>query len=323
MIDLSCPACEGVSFEALETVDVAAQHAFYAPGDETAQRNMTEAAAATALHYQLLRCTRCTLEFCAPMKAPTSDWYGCAYPVLVRTLDRSHLSTRWDFDEVIRRARPGHKLFEIGCGGGDFLEKCRAAAIEAQGVDFMEESIRACLARGLNASLERVGEEMPLPAVGGFDHISSFQVLEHLDNPRSLFEKAFRMAGANCHLWLGVPSDRRPSRRFGETDVLDQPPHHMSRWTPHAFSAIGALAGWKLVEVIYEPMPLRVAAWSITTASASYKRAKSSGNFARPWRERAYRLSLLPYAIAKRMTTERRLSGFSMLAHFRLQDAAR
>src|SRR5208282_4250963 len=158
--------------------------------------------------------------------------------------------------------------------------------IEAHGVDFMEESVRRCVAKGLHVSLERVGGDSLPPPRSGFDHVSAFQVLEHLDSPRGLFEKASRVAGRNCHLWLSVPSDRRPSRRFGETDFLDQPPHHLSRWNPQAFAAIGALAGWKLAEVIYEPMPLRVAVWSITRASAHYKREKSLGNFVSSWRER-------------------------------------
>jgi 2-polyprenyl-3-methyl-5-hydroxy-6-metoxy-1,4-benzoquinol methylase len=326
MIQPSCPACGGSSFEALEKVDAAGQHALYAPGNDAIQMHLTEAAAATALDYQMFRCNRCALEFCAPLKAPTSNWYGIAYsysyPDLERPQNQGDPGDRWDFDAVIRRVRPGQKLFEIGCGPGKFLEKCRASGIEAQGVDFMEGAVRECIAKGLRANLERVGGDSLPPPVAGFDHISSFQVLEHLDNPRSLFEKASGLAGKHCHLWLSVPSDRRPSRHFGERDFLDQPPHHMSRWTPAAFSAIGAQAGWKLAEILYEPMSLRVAAWSIVTASAPYKRAKSSGSFASPWRERAFRFALMPYAVAKRMTTERQLSGFSMLAHFVTQGAA-
>jgi 2-polyprenyl-3-methyl-5-hydroxy-6-metoxy-1,4-benzoquinol methylase len=318
MANLVCPACDSFSFEELETIDVVGQHRFYAPGDEVVQRRLNEAAADTSLTYQMLRCNKCALEFGSPLKAPTSGWYAVAYRVL-----NLYPSDRWEFGEVINRLRPHQRLFEIGCGSGMFLDQCRASGIEAQGIDCIEEAVRECAARGLQASLERLGGGSPPPDVGHFDHISAFHLLEHLDNPRSLFERASSLAARDCHLWLSVPSDQRPSRRFGETDILDQPPHHMSRWSPDAFSAIGALTGWKLAEIVYEPMALRAAAWCITTASAPYKREKSFGKFASPWREKAFRLAFLPYALAKRMTTERQLTGFSMLAHFVSIDSAR
>jgi len=295
----------------LEKVDVAGQHRLYAPDDETAQKQLTEAAAAASLVYQMLRCNQCAMEFGSPLTAPTSGWYAIAYRVL-----NLYPGDRWEFGEVIHHLRPRQRLFEIGCGSGMFLDRCRAAGIAAQGIDFIEEAVQQCVARGLNASIERLGEASPRPCEGHFDHIGAFHLLEHLENPRDLFERASSLAGKSSHLWISVPSDQRPSRRYGETDFLDQPPHHMSRWNPDAFAAIGARAGWKLSEIFYEPMPLRVAAWSITRAAAHYRRVAASGKFASPWRERAFRLALLPYAIAKRMTTERRLTGFSMLAHF-------
>jgi ubiquinone/menaquinone biosynthesis C-methylase UbiE len=211
----------------------------------------------------MIRCKQCALEFGTPLKAPTADWYGIAYRVL-----SLYPSDRWEFGEVIRHVRPRQRLFEIGCGSGMFLDRCRASGIEAQGIDCIEEAIRACAAKGLNASLERLGEASLPPAEGQFDHISAFHLLEHLDNPRSLFERASRLAGGNCHLWLSVPSDQRASRRFGKTDFLDQPPHHMSRWNPEAFAAIGARTGWKLAEVIYEPKSRArvLAAWAVHAA---------------------------------------------------------
>jgi hypothetical protein len=320
--EIACPACHSLSRQALESVDVAEQHVFYAPADEPAQRTLTEAAVASALDYQMFRCNQCGLEFCSPLKAPTSNWYAIAYPLLERS-QGEHQSHRWEFDEVIRHLRPGQSLFEIGCGPGDFLDQCRASGIEAQGLDFMDEAVRRCHERGLKVRHERLGDA-PLTSVADhFDHICAFQVIEHLENPAMLFESASRLAGRRCDLWLSVPSNLRSSRRFGQKDFLDQPPHHMSRWTPDAFSALGSKAGWKLAEMIYEPIALRTAVWLISTASAAYNRKKSAGRLAPPWRERAFRAALLPYALAKRVTTERQMSGFSMIAHFVRTDSAR
>jgi hypothetical protein len=135
-----------------------------------------------------------------------------------------------------------------------------------------------------------------------------------LDNPKSLFELASNVAAPDAHLWIAVPAEHRPSRRFGDSDFLDQPPHHMTRWNAEAFSMIGKSTIWKLAEVTYEPVSLTSALWSISVASSVYKNSKAKTRS--KLLERALRVALLPYAIAKRLTSQRQLTGFSILAHF-------
>lgn len=310
----SCPACGRGAAEPIERFTVADQHALYAPADEGLRQRLTAAAAAAALEYQMLRCRHCGLEFTSPLRAPSSDWYRLAYDVL-----DIYAADRWEFDEVLRHANPGEDLVEVGCGSGAFLEKCRQRGLTASGVDFSAEAIQLCLERGLRA------RQLDLAAgPGGEDgakvaHVVGFHVLEHLDLPDALFQHARRFALPSCHLWLSVPSDRRSIRWFRLRDFLDQPPHHMTRWTPAAFAAISARNGWRLAQVLYEPMTPRVAVWWISVSSRAYARWKAAGRFRNKWIERGFRAAFFPVALAQRLTTLRHLSGHSMLAHFVLE----
>jgi 2-polyprenyl-3-methyl-5-hydroxy-6-metoxy-1,4-benzoquinol methylase len=306
----SCPSCAGESLQLLESIDVAKQHEFYAPDNPAVQANLTAALQNVSLSYQMVRCTACTLEFSLPLSAPPAEWYGVAYRAL-----NLYPSERWEFNEVLDRiSKTGGNLFEIGCGSGSFLEQCRAKGISAQGIDFAPDAVQECARKGLDVALATLAEPSPSNLGMTFKHISAFHVLEHLDNPKSLFELASNVAAPDAHLWIAVPAEHRPSRRFGDSDFLDQPPHHMTRWNAEAFSMIGKSTIWKLAEVTYEPVSLTSALWSISVASSVYKNSKAKTRS--KLLERALRVALLPYAIAKRLTSQRQLTGFSILAHF-------
>ncbi len=306
-----CPACERNRFEPCESIDVTEQHRLYSPDNQKTQQELNEAAFETASSYQMLKCLHCGLEFCDPLKAPSAEWYKLTY----RALD-FHSQGRWEFDEVLRRVGKGAGVFEFGCGSGSFLMHCRDRGVTAAGMDFSEDGVASCLAEGLDArqiELDEISEPGDSDRV---PHLVAFHFLEHLDKPSNLFRHAAARALPSAHLWVSVPGDRRATRRFGVRDFLDQPPHHMTRWTPDAFREIGERHGWRLTEVAYEPIRLRTAVWSITFYSPAYQRRKSAGKFQNYLVEKAYRVLALPLALIRRLGKDRQLSGFSMMAHF-------
>lgn len=149
-----------------------------------------------------------------------------------------------------------------------------------------------------------------------FNQMAAFHFLEHLDRRATLFEQATARALPSSHLWVSVSGDRRPSRFFGERDFLDQPPHHMTRWTFDSFRKIGSRHGRRLWETFYEPITLRAALWSISASSTMYRRWKTAGKPQNPTAERIFRAFILPATILRPLTIDRRMTGFSMLAHF-------
>jgi len=309
-----CPACGRDAAKLIEHINVADQHAFLAPAEEGLQQQLTAVASGTALEYAMLRCPHCGLEFSSPLRAPSAEWYRLAYEAL-----DLYPADRWEFGEVLRHVHPGEELLEVGCGAGAFLEKCRRHGLAAVGVDFSAQAVRLCQERGLGArqlDLAAESEEQPCERV---DYIAGFHVLEHLGQPGALFRYARRHALPAAHLWLSVPSARRPTRALGQRDVLDEPPHHLTRWNPAACGALGARHGWRLVEVVYEPITLRVALWWISVCSPAYLRWKAARRFRNRWIERGFRALYCPFAVLQRLTTLRRLSGHSMLAHFVLE----
>ena len=306
-----CPACGQDAFEPREFIDVAEQHKLYAPDNQETQQELTAAASETASSYQMLRCHHCGLEFCEPLLAPSAAWYHLAY----RALDLYSFD-RWEFYEVLRRIPKGADVFEFGCGSGLFLAHCLEYGVSASGVDFSEDGVASCVAKGLAARHLDLNEAASVSNTDRFSQMAAFHLLEHLDRPVTLFKQATSRALPSAHLWVSVPGDRRTTRRFGVREFLDQPPHHMTRWTSEAFREIGRRHGWRLVETLYEPIPLRTTLWWISVNTPTYQRWKAAGRFRSRFVERAYRALALPAALIQRLTGDRHLSGYAMLAHF-------
>ena len=311
-----CPACYKCKFDLCEFVNVVEQHRLYAPENQETQ-DCLSAAPEIVPGYQMLRCSHCGLEFSDPMLAPSAAWYHLAYRALQpypgAPWNPPH---RWEFDEVLSRIPKSDSIFEFGCGFGPFLKRCKEEGVQAQGIDFSEDAVANCLSSGLAAERVDLYKDPVRDDANRFSQLAAFQFLEHLDKPFVLFEQAAARALPSAHFWVSVPGDHRPSRYFAEKDFLDEPPHHMTRWTPGALAEIGRQFGWRLAEMLHEPISLRTAIWSISVRSPTYLRWKDAGRFRKRKVEKLFRAVAFPAALLRRIMIGRKVSGFSMLAHF-------
>lgn len=311
--NVQCIVCESTELVALEAIDVVQQHKLYAPTTLLRQKQLTEAAQKSSLEYQIKRCNSCLLEYATPLIAPNSDWYDLAYQTL-----SLYPQKRWEYDFVINKMQKEQLLYELGCGSGEFLKLCKEMSIPAFGFDFSPEAVLACKGKGLDANLF----DLTKPAYQTSEkakYITAFHVLEHLDCPAALFQFARSKADAKSVFWVAIPSNARPTRVFEETDFLDQPPHHMTRWTPESLKRLGSKEGWILEKVYYEPISYTTSLWWVTTRTKIYKRLVTKTHQSRLF-ERFIRILLTPYSAMLKSLFYKDLKGFTMLAQYRLAD---
>jgi SAM-dependent methyltransferase len=210
------------------------------------------------------------------------------------------------------------QVADIGCGSGEFLRCCRAAGVPATGFDFSRTAVMSCRDGGLDARILSGVDSGNDGGVAGVDGpvtcATAFHVLEHLSEPARLFRIVASISSRIDKLFVSVPSDRRPSRFFGEVDLLDQPPHHLTRWTPAALREFARSAGWRMASFQYEPLSLRADLWHRAIRMRPYKSFAVDGRAS--WAERSLRYLLYPSALIARMAGNCGMSGFSMLGRF-------
>lgn len=238
-----CPCCAGgesdaalkVPYEriwrALEELDSSI------PGDVasalTPDTGMTE----------LRRCRSCGLEFFFPLLPGGPDFYA--------SLSNSkpyYETRRWEYEEVRARLGIGDRVADFGCGAGAFVELVADGVARAVGID-TNPAANQPDRRGEYSN--QSFEAFAATNAGSFSVVSAFQVLEHVPDAADLLVPMARSLSPRGKLYLSVPD--RDRTRWSDFDVLDHPPHHLSRWSADQFSVLADRFGFHVSGVWAEP----------------------------------------------------------------------
>lgn len=287
------------------------QHAKYFPVQPDVRRRLMKEIECES--YRLLRCTACGLTFASPMRSPGSAWYEITY----RALD-VRPEKRWEYQAVLSHLTAADSVYEIGCGTGAFLRSCADRRVAASGIDFWPDAVQACRDAGLDAMLAHVSLTRDARAPSLASVVVAFQVLEHLDQPDELFRHATDVSQSGARLWISVPSNVRVARVLQLRDPMDDPPHHMTKWTRAALAAIGRRNGWRLENLSFEPFSMRNGLWSVASHFAVYEGLRARGWLQSSLLEKPIRAVLYPGAwlTLVRHRDRGRMTGTSMLARY-------
>ncbi|MCB0189809.1 MAG: class I SAM-dependent methyltransferase [Caldilineaceae bacterium] len=164
------------------------------------------------------------LDAMSPLQpaAPTStaDYRDLEHRYYQYLRDRDYSST----DALLRVLRwylphfdGFHRVLDIGCGHGEFLQLLEEAGHEAVGIDIDPAMVATCQARGLTAYEGDVltwltTQEQP------FDAIFSSNVIEHLDAPtvQTLIRHAYKALRPGGLLLIGTPNPESLIVQFHE-----------------------------------------------------------------------------------------------------------
>ena len=100
-------------------------------------------------------------------------------------------------------------------------------------------------------ALRRVGADMNIRR-SAYDAVCSFQVLEHVTRPGNFVAASCSLLRSGGRLMLGLPNAASFLRH--QHNILDMPPHHMTRWTGEVLSHIQERFPLKLMRIAYEPL---------------------------------------------------------------------
>ena len=118
----------------------------------------------------------------------------------------------------MERIRPAGRILDVGCGAGHFLAVAESRGWKGTGVEVSRSALdllaRTRLERGsrfqvIQTDLEKAG----LPE-RSFDAVTLFEVLEHLDDPLSLFRKSSALLNEGGLLYFTTPNGDSLSRRL-------------------------------------------------------------------------------------------------------------
>jgi len=162
--------------------------------------------------------------------------------ILVPLLVRQRLGLdRWA--RHLPAAQPGHRLLDIGCGNGRFLQVAKSLGWDACGLDPDRNAIEAARQGGHEVTLGS------LPQTGfaesSFDIVTLSHMLEHASDPNACLREVYRILKPGGTLWLSTPNLDGFSRlRFAHHWLALDPPRHLVLFTRESLADACSRAGF-------------------------------------------------------------------------------
>ena len=199
--------------------------------------------------YALWRCTETGLEFGWPLLPGNAQFY-----TWVSGFASYYPRSRWEYGEVQRLLGPdtvaqsAFKVLDVGCGEGDFLRSLASVPPDRKyALDLNEPAIRACRAQGFRACCGTIASAVASGFVAPheFPVVTAFQCLEHVQDPVGFVRELLDLTQPGGRVFLSTPYS--PMLVEAECfDVLNHPPHHLTRWNLKAYRKLADILGVEL-----------------------------------------------------------------------------
>lgn len=177
-----------------------------------------------------------------------------------------YMENKWEFENALKflKALPiGSRVLEIGVGHGAFLSKACREGLHISGMELNPAGAKAAREKGYTI-IEKDMATLYAEDQSPWDAICSFQVLEHLPNPRLFLNQAISLLKPGGLLILSVPNAEVARKLDPErNDLLDQPPHHMTHWDEGVFRSLETFLPLKLRNVAFEPLAPYHISWFV------------------------------------------------------------
>lgn len=216
----------------------------------------------------LVKCSNCGFVFASSIPSESAlihhyEGYGRRNYLSPITVKRYY-----ELLSTFEKFRSTGKLIDVGCGIGYFLSVAKEQNWKVHGTEFTDEAVRICREKGI--SMEQGKLNPAKYETGSFDVITSFEVMEHINNPREevqLFHSLLRKGGA---VYVTTPNFNSLSRILlkEKWNVLAYP-EHLCYYTVSTLQRLFTDSGFSLLKI-------ETTGISITRAKTSLKISNQS-----------------------------------------------
>lgn len=200
-----------------------------------------------------LNCPDCDLRWFWPLMTGDESFYrelaGRAW---------YYMHEKPEFAIARRYIEPTDLVLEAGAGRGAFAAQCAGGYV---GLEYSPAAVEQARASGVNVIAEPV-ETHAAAHPGAYDVCCAFQVVEHVSDPLAFVRSMAAATRPGGRVIVSVPSEQGlPGRTVN--DFLNLPPHHVTRWTDKALTALATRAGLSIEAIEHEPVAEYHRGWQL------------------------------------------------------------
>lgn len=181
--------------------------------------------------FNLYECEDCNLNYfdsCVEgddnfyKRLSKNDWY--------------YQSEKMEYEIIGKFISDDMKVLDVGAGVGSFYKYIKSNYYLGLETSLTEDIKINDKASVINNNLEEISKEL----YEFFDVVVIFQVLEHIQNPKTFINNALKVLKKDGFLIISVP-DNDSYIRFLSNPILNFPPHHYLRWNEKSLYSLSLL----------------------------------------------------------------------------------
>lgn len=213
------------------------------------------------------QCDRSLLQFYLPADVEGS---GLLYKQLEK-IDWYYMPHKWEHEAAMFDLKNCQTVLEVGAARGAFVDRLRQMGIHATGIELNLSAVAYAQAQHIPVEaidLYQLAQEQP----GRYDAVCTFQVLEHVSDPRQFVAALVDLVKPGGKLIIAVPNAQSFARHLAN-NLFDQPPHHMTRWSRRTFISLTQLFPLRVDRFAVEPLADYHVDWYLSIQTARFQQS--------------------------------------------------
>ena len=191
-------------------------------------------------------CRGCDLRFFDPCIVGDDAFYSQLHDI-----EWYYPAAKPEFAVAASAIGDATSVLEVGCGRGSFAEHLHART-RYVGLELSTRAVESANAAGRDVRNQLVGEHAEQHPEA-YAAVVSFQVLEHVADPRAFLLDCMRCLAPGGLLVLSVPSEDGFMGQI-RNNCFNLPPHHVTRWTDACLRNIASLIDAELVSLTHDEL---------------------------------------------------------------------
>ena len=194
---------------------------------------------------QLCRSLDSHLMFFYPAVVGSSSFYEH-----LQQFDWYYPADKVEYQRAAKWIHAGDRVLDIGCGAGQFSTYIPEASYHGLDPHRLPEINSR---HGEPSILSETVSSHAISHSKTYDVVCAFQVLEHMEDPRTFLTAALECLKPNGLLILGVPNAESYITRIPNF-VLNAPPHHLTWWTDKALCHLADHFQLSIIDLAHSPV---------------------------------------------------------------------
>ncbi|MCS7019599.1 MAG: class I SAM-dependent methyltransferase [Cytophagales bacterium] len=194
----------------------------------------------------LVKCQQCGFVFA--QKIPSLQELEAYYEGYGRNDYLSPITVK-RYEELLQSwegYRQTNRLLDVGCGVGYFLETAKKKGWQVYGTEYTERAVAICAAKGITMQKGELNPALYTPE--SFDIITSFEVMEHICQPREEVAKFKYLLRKGGIVYITTPNFNSTLRYYLQEHYnIIAYPEHLSYYTPATLQRLMETMGFKKI----------------------------------------------------------------------------